>query len=91
MSVEPDKKIDLGETSSGHDQWLELYIRDSTVKAVKKNSMPVHDKSTYNYVVGDDGLSFSSGSKSCSGAGKSRSVSPSDKIDSIIRGEVVLS
>lgn len=91
---EPDKKIELGQDDSGHNHWVEVYIRYGmdnevdSVKAVKKNSMPVFDERTYRYSVDPDGMEFVSGDKSCSGAGKSRSITPSDKTDELIRDAV---
>lgn len=86
MSKEPDIEVELEDTSSGHSQWLEFYISITKDRArvIKKNSMPVHDECKYMYSSEKGELSFVSGTKSCSGAGKSRSVSPSDKIDEII-------
>lgn len=84
MSRKPDERIELGEDSSGHDHWVELYRNGERLRAVKKNSMPVFDSSTYRYEKNADGWNFVSGRKSCSGAGKNRSDSPSDEIDNKI-------
>lgn len=87
MSKEPDKTIELEDLSNGHSQWIELYVgvNGERVRVVKKNDMPVHDESTYVYSSEEGDMSFVSGRKSCSGAGKTRSKSPSDSIDSKIR------
>lgn len=94
MSRAPDEQIDLGETSSGHDKWIELYISRAMdnsierVRAVQKDSKPVHNESTYRYKNNGSGLEFVSGDKSCSGAGKSRSVSPPESISEAVRDKL---
>lgn len=90
MSKTPDVTVELEDTSSGHSQWLELYIgvTGERVRVIKKNSMPVYDETKYIYSSEEGDMSCISGSKSCSGAGKFRSTSPSDKIDNIILEEI---
>lgn len=81
-------KIEL-ESRNGHDYWLEVRRDGDFVRVAKKNSMPVYDTSKYSFSVEDGSLVFQSGSKSCSGAGKSRSVSPSDKIVEKVEEEIL--
>jgi hypothetical protein len=87
VSKEPDRVIELGENSSGHSEWIELYIavNGGRLRAVEKDSMPVYNESTYVYGFEGEEISFLNGRKSCSGAGKSRSVSPSEEVDELIR------
>lgn len=86
--TEPDKKINLEKPESDHDHWIELYRNGERIRAVKKNSMPVFDSSTYRYEKNADGWNFVSGHKSCSGAGQSRPDSPSNEIDALIKDAV---
>lgn len=66
--------------------WLEIRrVSDTQFNVEKKDSKPVFNESKYVYRLDDGVLECESGSKSCSGAGKSRSTSPSDELDEIIK------
>lgn len=79
-------KVELDRPESNHDHWLEISrIRDK-FKVVKKDSMPVFNEDKYTYERNADGeLECTSGTHNTSGAGKSRSTTPSDKLDKEIR------
>lgn len=82
------KKIeyDLGYEESDFRHWLEITkIGDGLFRAEKKDSKPVFNGSKYNYSLSGGELVFEGGSKSCSGAGRSRSCSPGEKVDGKIR------
>jgi len=84
--TEPNIKHSLHRPDSNHDHWLEIYKQTDQIKVVKEDSKPVFNEDTYIYNINEDGtLEFQSGKHSCSGAGKFRSTSPSDKIDDKIR------
>jgi len=73
------KKIEL-ESKNGYDRWVEVKKNGKSVKAEKKDSKPVFNESTYHFSLEGGELEFESGKKSCSGAGKFRSTSPSDEV-----------
>jgi len=80
-------KADLDYDDKDHDHWLEITkVSDSQFNVVKKDSMPVFNEDKYTYRLDDEGdPRFGSGRHSCSGAGKSRSKSPSDSLDNTIK------
>lgn len=83
-----NKKIEypLGK-SDDFRHWLEITeVSDTQFNVEKKDSKPVFNESKYVYRLDGDGeLSFESGSKSCSGAGRSRSTSPGAELDDKIK------
>lgn len=83
----PDIKHELDRPDSDHNHWLEINkVSDTQINVEKKDSMPVFNEDKYTYRIQEDGsLEFESGRHSCSGAGKTRSKSPSDELDKKIR------
>lgn len=66
--------------------WIEISkISDKVFRAEEKDSKPVFNESKYDYRLEDGEIVFEGGSKSCSGAGKSRSTSPSDELNEKIK------
>lgn len=81
-----DHKEDLERPDSNFDHWLEFSkIGSGMFRVEKKDSKPVFNESKFDYSLNDGELSFEGGSKSCSGAGRSRSTSPGDELDEKIR------
>jgi len=76
---------DLERPESEHDHWIEIMPMGDKIQVEKNDSKPVFNEDIYNYKVEDGELVFESGEHSTSGAGKSRSTSPSDELDELIR------
>lgn len=84
--TEPDITHELEKPESDYNHYIEISKTDDGIKAVKKDSKPIHNEDTYHYEELEDGeLKFKNGKHSCSGAGKFRATTPSDSIDSKIR------
>lgn len=82
------KKIEypLDSSDSDYRHWLEISkIGSGMFRVEKKDSKPVFNESKYDYSLNDGELEFEGGSKSCSGAGKSRSTSPGSELDGKIK------
>jgi len=85
-------KVTLDRPDKDYDHWLEItQISEDQFKVQKKDSKPVFNEDKYTYSRNSEGdLQCQSGTHSCSGAGKSRSVTPSDKLNKEIK-EVIKS
>lgn len=85
MTLEPNIKHKLHRPESDYNHFLEIHKTEEGIKAVKKDTKPIFNEDTYKYEINEEGeMIFKEGRHSCSGAGKYRATTPSEKLEAKI-------